>query len=188
MTRLFKYIPNKATGLALIIGTLGLSACVTQPPSFGGGIDFRETRYNEINAMRDYRQCREHALELDEQAQQSHDSAKFIASAKMIETCEARLGPEVAGLDRDERMRTYALSIQNYLKGGDIDQARTNLEKFNQTFDGQDLFYADGSSFSHTMEVLLGVRGAGSIGRFSNANVNQDLKSELRRVRYWETH
>lgn len=165
---------------------LGLSACVTQPPSFGEGIDYREQRYSEIQAMREYRACRDHALELDREAQLNHDPAKYLASARMIEKCEAELGPDVADVAVDERMRAYALSVQNHLKGGDVEQARVNLDKFTGTFNGQDLYFADGSSFVDTMEVLLGQRGAGSIGRYSDANVNRELKSELRRIRYWE--
>lgn len=175
-----------ASSLSLLLVGVALSACVTQPPSFGGGIDFREARYNEISAMRDYRDCRDHALELDKEAQAKHDPAKYLASAKMIENCEAKLGPDVAGVATDERMRSYALTIQNHLKGGDLEGARENLDKFSANFADQDLYFADGSSFVQTMEILLGKRGAGSIGRYSDANVNNELKSELRRVRYWE--
>ncbi|MDV7338355.1 hypothetical protein RYZ26_02020 [Terasakiella sp. A23] len=174
------------TGLSLALVGVALSACVTQPPSFGGGIDFREARYNEISAMREYRDCRDHAMDLDREAQMNHDAAKYLASARMIEKCEAKLGPDVADIAVDERMRAYALTIQNHLKGGDVEQARVNLDKFSDNFQGKDLYFADGSSFVQTMEVLLGKRGAGSIGRFSDANVNSQLKSELRRVRYWE--
>jgi len=173
-------------GVTLLAASVSLSACVTQPPSFGEGIDFREARYNEISAMREYRDCRDHALELDREAQMKHDPAKYLASARMIEKCEAKLGPDVAGVAVDERMRAYALTVQNHLKGGDVEQARANLDKFTSNFQGQDLYFADGSSFIDTMEVLLGKRGAGSIGRYSDANVNGELKSELRRVRYWE--
>jgi len=173
------------TGLSFAMIGVALSACVTQPPSFGEGIDFREARYNEISAMRDYRDCRDHALELDREAQTNHDAAKYLASARMIEKCEAKLGPDVADIAVDERMRAYALTVQNHLKGGDVEQARVNLDKFTSNFEGQDLYFADGSSFIQTMEVLLGKRGTASLGRYSDANVNRDLKSELRRVRYW---
>ncbi|WP_417832737.1 hypothetical protein [Terasakiella sp.] len=187
MSAFIKTTSKRLTFGAVLLGaTLGLSACVTQPPSFGSGIDFREARYNEISAMRTYRECRDHALELDREAQTNHDPAKYLASARMIEKCESDLGPDVAGIATDERMRAYALTVQNHLKGGDVERARENLDKFAANFDGQDLYFADGSSFIQTMEVLLGKRGAGSIGRYSDANVNNDLKSELRRVRYWE--
>ncbi len=181
--KLFKRVMIAST---LFGATLTLSACVSKPPSMSGGIDFREARYNEITAMRDYRNCRDHALELDREAQMNRDAAKYLASAQMIENCESKLGPDVAGVAEDERMRAYALTVQNHLKGGDVEGARENLDKFAANFDGRDLYFADGSSFIQTMEVLLGKRGAGSIGRYSDANVNKDLKAELRRVRYWE--
>lgn len=177
--------PILSAASVVLVG-ISLSACVTDAPSFGEGIGFREARYNEISAMREYRDCRDHALELDREAQQKHDNAKFLASARMIEKCEAQLGPDVADVAVDERMRGYALTVQNYLKGGDVEQARQNLDKFSSTFQGQDLYFADGSSFIDTMEVLLGKRGDGSLGRYSDANVNKELKSEMRRVRYWE--
>ncbi len=83
-------------------------------------------------------------------------------------------------------MRAYALGIQNYLKGGDIARSRANLETFQATFAGRDLYYPDGSSFVETMEVLLGLRDRTAVGEFSMLNVNGDLKAELRRVRYWK--
>ncbi|SCA58265.1 conserved exported hypothetical protein [Candidatus Terasakiella magnetica] len=187
MSALSKLNKKRAlSGLSLLCATVALNACVTQPPSFGGGIDFREARYNEISAMREYRECRDHALELDGEAQAKHDPAKYLASARMIEKCEAKLGPDVADIALDERMRAYALTVQNHLKGGDLESARENLDKFSANFQGRDLYFADGSSFVQTMEVLLGKRGAGAIGRYSDANVNNELKAELRRVRYWE--
>ena len=63
---------------------------------------------------------------------------------------EAALGPEIARLAVEERMRAYALSVQNYFKGGDVASARANLGKFKTAFAGKDLYYADGASFSDT--------------------------------------
>jgi hypothetical protein len=88
----------------------------------------------------------------------------------------------------EERMRNYALGVQNHFKGGDVVKARANLEKFKATFADKDLYYADGSSFVDTMEILLGLRDYTALGEFSVANVNSTVKSELRRVRYWKTN
>ncbi len=38
------------------------------------------------------------------------------------------------------------------------------------------------------MELVLGLRDRGSLGQFSLANVNGELKAELRRARYWKRH
>ena len=64
-------------------------------------------------------------------------------------------------------------------------RARTNLETFKKTFAGADLYFADGASFIESMEILLGHRDRTAVGEFSVANVSSQMKSELRRVRYW---
>ena len=177
-----------ARALLPMAAALVLSACVTNSVQPSEGIGFRDARYVEIEAMRSYRRCRDDALVLDHQARQAGSSARYLASARLLEKCESDLGPEAASLAQDERMRAYALSIQNYFKGGNIARARANLETFEAAFPGYDLYYADGSSFSETMEVLLGLRDRTAVGEFSVANVGQTLKAELRRVRYWQRH
>ena len=149
------------------------------------GIGFRQARYAEISAMRGYRQCRDDALALDGQARAEGSPARYLASARLLDKCEAEVGPEAAGVAVDERMRAYAVGIQNHFKGGDVARARSNLETFKATFGGADLYFADGSSFVESMETLLGLRDRKAVGQFSVANVSADLKSELRRVRYW---
>jgi hypothetical protein len=170
------------------IAAIATSACVTSPSPLSEGIGFREARHAEIAAMRDYRTCRDHALDIDQEARIKGEPAKYLASARMIETCESGLGPDTAEIAREERMRAYALTVQNYFKGGDVKKARENLEKFETAYAGDDLFYADGSSFTETMQVLLGMSGRSAIGRHSEANVNRQLKMELRRVSYWQHH
>ena len=170
-----------AVGAAAVLGACNLQAAAMQKE----GIGFRQARFAEISAMRDYRQCREEGLVLDRQARADRSGARYLAAARMLEGCEAWVGPEGAHLAREERMRSYALSIQDYFKGGDVAKARANLATFMKGFPGSDLYYADGSSFVETMEILLGLRDRMAVGEFSVANVSGELKSELRRVRYW---
>ena len=166
-----------------------LSACVTNTASGPReGIGFREARFAEITAMREYRSCRDEALALDAQARKAGSAARYLASARLLEKCEAEVGPEAANLAAEERMRAYGLGVQNYIRGGDIAAARTNIEAFKAAFPGHDLYYADGSSFLDTMEILVGLREKSAIGQFSTANVNETLKSELRRARYWKNN
>jgi len=166
---------------------LALSACVmNQQSTQGEGIGFREARFQEISAMRDYRACRDDALELDTQARTTGNIGRYLASAELLEKCETELGPETAGVAKEERMRAYALSVQNYLKGGDVHKAAANLEKFKRSFPDKDLYYADGSSFTTTMEALLGQKDKTTFGRFAAKNISHDLAGEMRRVRYWK--
>jgi hypothetical protein len=179
----------RAASCALALGVLG--ACSMNGSMSGGpgsGIGFREARFAEISAMREYRSCRDEALALDSKARGSGSSAQYLQSAKLIAKCESALGPDMAGIARQERMRTYALGVQNRLKGGDVAGARTGLEKFRAAFAGNDLYYPDGTSFTETMELVLGLRDSTAVGGFSLANVNGELKAELRRARYWKRH
>ncbi len=177
-----------AFGLALGLALVVPSACTMnlgpKPPA-QAGIGFREARFAEISAMREYRQCRDEALILDQQARIAGSAARYLASARLLETCETQLGPEAANIAIEERMRAYGLSVQNTLKAGDVARAQAKLERFTTAFAGYDLYYPDGSSFVETLEILVGQRDAAELGRFSMLNVGDTLKSELRRARYW---
>ena len=176
-----------ASGLALGLGLALLSGCGMYQEATGfEGIDFREARYAEVSAMRDFRACRDEALQMDSQARASGDTARYLASARMMEGCESNLGPEAATVSREERMRAYGLTIQNYLKGGDAASARSNLERFKQAFPDNDLYYADGSSFRETMAVLLGQKDSLGFGQFAVLNVSGRLKDEMRRMEHWK--
>jgi len=174
---------------ALAFGVL--AACAMDGATSGGphaGIGFRDARFAEISAMREYRSCRDQALELDRQARQQGSAGQYLASARLIAKCESALGPEMATIAREERMRAYALSVQNRLKGGDVTGSRDGLEKFKTAYAGSDLYYTDGTSFTETMELVLGLRDRTAVGEFSITNVNGTLKAELRRARYWKHH
>ena len=63
------------SGLALGLSLALLAGCGMdyQAGNFEG-INFREARYSEIEAMRDFRACRDEALQLDSQARASGDT------------------------------------------------------------------------------------------------------------------
>ncbi len=171
--------------------TIVLGACATSSPPPAEGIGFRQARHAEIQAMREWRACRDQAVALDAKARAEAAPARYLASARLIEGCESDLGSEVAGLAnvaREERMRAYALGIQNHFKGGDVEAARRNLATFKEHFADQDLYYPDGASFVETMEVLLGLKDRTAVGSMAMTNVNDELKAELRRMHYWKRH
>lgn len=169
---------------ALAMGAL--SACATDVSGPLEGIGYREARFEQISMMREYRACRDQGVELDRQARSSGASGTYLASARVLSKCETTLGPDAAGIAREERMRAYALSVQNYFKGGDVEQARDNFGKFKGQFADYDFYYPDGTSFVTTMEALLGQRERWTFGEFSALNINDELKSEMRRVLYWK--
>jgi len=83
-------------------------------------------------------------------------------------------------------MRVHALAALNYFKGGDVEQARRSFEDFKATYPDSDLYFADGSSFTETTEVLLGRTDPISFGQFAALNVNKSVKSEMRRLNHWK--
>lgn len=136
--------------------------------------------------MRGWRQCRDDALELDTQARTTGNVGRYLASAQLLEKCESEIGPEATSVAEEERMRAYALSVQNYLKGGDVQKSRANLQSFKRAFPSKDLYYGDGSSFTATMEILLSQTDDLAFSRFAAVNIGNGLADEMRRVRYWK--
>ena len=175
---------RRALLLGALTGLAALSGCNSMYPS--EGIGYRDARFQAMAAMQSYRACRDEALELDEQARNGSSAGQYLASAQLLEKCEANLGPDAVEVTTDERMRAYALSIQNYLKAGELVRARENLERFNAAFPDQDLYYPDGSSFKHNMRALLGQVKPSDYGRYSLLNANDSLKGEMRRINYWK--
>jgi hypothetical protein len=175
----------RLAGVALL-AALTLGACTSTGGDPLDGIGYRESRFQDISMMRDYRTCRDEGISLDRKARESGATGTYLASARVLEKCEASLGPDASGIARDERMRGYALSIQNYFKGGDIDRARGNFARFQKRFPDHDFYYPDGTSFTVTLSALLGQRDRWTFGEFSALNVNSALKSEMRRTLYWK--
>jgi hypothetical protein len=165
---------------------LGLSACISvAPPIEAEGIGYRQARSMELSAMREWRGCRDEALALDKAARGEANPAQYRASAVMLESCESALGPGVAGLALEERMRAFALAVQNHLKAGDPVAARRALDTFKTGFADRDLFYADGTSFIETMTVLVGLTDGQTPRDLLLVNVGSKLRAEIRRVRQW---
>jgi hypothetical protein len=176
-----RHWPALIYAAALII----LSAC-SLPAAVGPieNIGYREARFAEIEAARNFRKCRGDALTLDREARKEAAPARYLASAKLLERCESAIGPTIR-VAREERLRASALAVQNRLKGGDIAGARGGLARLQKAFPDQDLYDAESHSFIDTMEVLLGLREETALGAFSSANVGALIKRELRRARHW---
>lgn len=170
--------------LGLGIGLVILSACQTVQNA-GDAIGYRQDRFEQVQAMKEFRSCHNQALELDNQATKSGQVAQYIASARLLEQCERNLGEQARTVAIEERMQSYALSIQNYLKGGNIQKARTNLDAFKTAFPGKDLFYADRASFIDTMELLLSHHENADQYSMAMLNAGKKVKAEMRRKDFW---
>ncbi len=164
---------------------ISLSGCL--PATTGGaeGIGFRQARFEEISAMRQYRDCVEDGYRVAEDASRNQQSAGYRTSARIIENCEAELAPDVQGLAQEERMQAYAVSILNYIKAGDIEKAQANLNTFKDAYAGFDLYLPSGASFIDTIGVLTGKSSALPGAKMAMLNLSQDVRAEIQRARFW---
>lgn len=173
---------------AVIAALLTATACTTtgqNGSSDGTSASYRQDRYQEIAALEEFRKCRDRALKLDRRARANGNRGRFLASAELLESCETELGPKAAKSAKAERMRAWALSIQNYIKGGNSAAAAERLQAFRDTFPDRDLYLANGASFTATMSALLGQTSDSELGRLSTLNTTAAVKDELRRMRHW---
>ena len=76
------------------------------------------------------------------------------------------------------------VSIQNYIKAGNLIQASLNLKEYKNTFE-KDLIYPDGSSFIENIETILNHSAPTISGKFALTNNNRVIRSELKRINYW---
>lgn len=171
--------------MAAVLTASTLAGCLAVPPPAVEGIGFREARFREIEAMRDWRACRDEGQTLDRQARSSGEPSRYLATAAALERCEADLGAEGAGIAVEERMRAYGLTIQARLKGGDLSGVRTGLDRFREAFPDRDLIFDDGTSFLQTMETLLAAGGEHPRRPRRSANVSSALGDEIARVIRW---
>ncbi len=172
-----------ASAVLIVLTAVGLAGCLAPPPD-AAGIGFREARFQEAQAMRDWRACRDEGMELDRQSVLAGSPARYLSVARVLEGCESDLGAQAAALAPEERMRAYGVAIQARLKGGDPDGARAGLERFRAAFPERDLYFADGTSFVDSLSAVLTV-GAGAAAPKGTANMPGALSDELRRLARW---
>lgn len=149
-------------------------------------LSFRESRFEQMQAIKAFEDCRDEGLTLDSQARSRASAGAFLNSARVLDGCDVNLGSAASAVPKDERMRIYALATLNYFKGGEVEQARRSFEGFKASYPDNDLYFADGSSFTETTEVLLGRTDPISFGQFAALNVNKRVKSEMRRLNHWK--
>ena len=170
------------SGVALLLGACSLIGN-NEPLN---DVSFRESRFEQMQSIKAFEACRDEGLTLDSQARSRASAGAFLNSARVLDGCGANLGTAASALPMSERMRVHALATLNYFKGGDVEQARRSFEGFKAAYPDNDLYFADGSSYTETTEVLLGRTDPISFGQFAALNVNKRVKSEMRRLNHWK--
>ncbi|MGB0682355.1 MAG: hypothetical protein ACPGOV_06590 [Magnetovibrionaceae bacterium] len=179
-----KLVHQTALPLALIATLAACNMNKAQNPM--DGLEFREARYQEMMRLNAFEACREQGLELDRQARARGSAGAFLASAEVLAGCSGELSAAAPQGEEAEVMRTEALAITNYIRGGDVARARALFDGFRESYPDHDLYFADGSSFIATTEALLGRSEPRSFGSFAALNVNKVIKHEMRRLHRWQ--
>jgi len=172
----------------IALGALAVAACqptgLTTTTSTVSVID----RANEMQNVLSFDSCLGAGLEQDAQAAASDEPGQYLASADLLAGCDEKLRDSASLVPVEKRMQAKALAVQNYIKGGDIQAARLALTDFETRFDGADLVYADGSSFTDTMHVLLHKFDERIGYQLASLNARRKVKDEVRRAWYWQTN
>jgi hypothetical protein len=87
----------------------------------------------------------------------------------------------------EEVMQLHALSIFNFIKGGDISQAKIAFVQFKTAFPGQDLYFNDYTSLVDTATALLEPSSVNA-QKMVSLNISPELREELKRRQHWLNH
>lgn len=187
----------KFYNLCSLIIPLLLVACATAPKApltidqLSGKQQIEEKQAAAAsNAIEQFVYCKKDGMLLDKSAHETKSSAQYAASAQTLDQCLADIDEyrditPVASVEfTEQRMKVHALTVLNYLKAGNIKQAKLQLRSFELSYPGRDLYFSDYTSFVDSLSLLLG------IDTFENRrkafNVNPTLASEVSRYRYWQ--
>ena len=184
-----KIILNK---IILTLGALALTSCQTSFKDYGllnGNskvISSVQSHQKYLNSTREYERCVDEGHFFDKKASDSKDISisLYSKSAEILSKCDQIVGNYNTIITQDQRMKNYALSIQNYLKSGRLKVASLKLEDFKNKFD-RDLIYSDGSSFIKNTEAILDIANEKKGLDLEMTNSNRKIKSELKRIWYW---
>ncbi len=187
---------HKVCGLMI---PLLLAACATAPPAPDTTNQLSDKQKAEqeqmvaaTTAMEQFLRCKQDGLLLGQSAREKKSSAQYAASAQTLEQCltdidEYRDVAPVASIGSvEQRMQVHALIVLNYVKAGDIKNAKLQLHTFELAYPGRDLYFSDYTSFVDSLTLILGIDTFE--GRRKTFNVNPILASEISRYRYWQRH
>ena len=172
-----------------LVGALSLTSCKTitsMGSSNGSTIAHTQQVAKLQNQSREYHSCVSDGLMFDTKAltNKGNSQSLYKKSASILSKCDEILGDYNVTVNEELRMQNYALSIQNYLKSGNLRLASIKLDKFKDKFN-KDLIYSDGSSFTENVDTVLDFSNEKNGLDIGIKNSNKKIKSELKRAWYW---
>ena len=127
--------------LTIIIATFSLTSCnMADTLKLSGrdnsAIENKIASLKQAAITRDYQKCVEDGKKIDYLASQDIVNSKslFYKSANILNKCEEIISNNNHLVNEEKRMKNFALSVQNFLKSGNISQARLKLKTFKNKF------------------------------------------------------
>jgi hypothetical protein len=166
-------------GLAVLcLAVLGISGCASVD-TVDHDLERQRVAFNHCHAM---------AAEKSEHAVTGASPALYHSAANSMKDCLMEIEHTPVIVHSDKAIRASAMTIINYIKAGELSDASDRLGTFRSTYSHQDLYLADGSSFIDNVKMLLGEVPNGAAEHGSLVNASPTLKSEIRRIDYWQSH
>ena len=172
----------------LLLG--GCSSMGPQPVDFTGADSTQSSATTSSSyslVKQQFEQCQHEGLVIDASAREQQSPAQYLVAAKTLDQCLVEVDPHRSAVPVQTRMHTHALTVLDYLKGGDVAQARVQLSAFTLSYPGQDLYFADYTSFVDSLHSILSL-AEGATDNKAALNINPALRAELNRHRYWQRH
>jgi len=170
----------------LAFSSFALASCNLTMDNKNARIETSIKNVKISSSLRSYDQCIEDGKNFDNLASTKNEGADSLynKSAKILNDCDFLIQDNPYMVNETERMKNAALSIQNYIKAGNLIQASLNFQDFQDTFD-KDLVYKDGSSFIENVKTILSHNSNNSLNKFALTNNSRIVRSELKRLNYW---
>ena len=170
----------------LAFSSFALASCNLTMDNKNARIETSIKNVKISSSLRSYGKCIEDGKSFDSLASTKNEGADSLynKSAKILNDCDFLIQDNPYMVNETERMKNAALSIQNYIKAGNLIQASLNFQDFQDTFD-KDLVYKDGSSFIENVKTILSHNSNNSLNKFALTNNSRIVRSELKRLNYW---
>jgi len=188
-------IPTSKVTLSILLA-ITLSACsatTTQQDEQPVAVNKNHDLQAETDSS-----CRDHARNIAKHAEATASTVQYLAAAKAMNNCvssalqnRAYQGYENNNpqqkFQQETIMKMMAVATLNFIKGGDVNTATREVERFKRVYPNQDLYFKDYTSFLDTATALLSIEPLGA-SQISSLNISRVLRDEIERKHYWLNH
>ncbi|MDA1134716.1 MAG: hypothetical protein O2916_00600 [Proteobacteria bacterium] len=134
--------------MLITLSSLALVSCNILSDNKSARIETTIKNVKISSSLRSYNNCIEDGKSFDTLAATKGEEADSLynKSAKILADCDYLIIDNPYMVNENERMKNSALSIQNYIKAGNLIKASINFKDFQNTFN-KDLIYISYCSY-----------------------------------------